>query len=57
MDWEGKLHSVVWAYRISYKTSIKRTPFRMAFGVGAVMHADLLVLSLRIYVEHRLNEK
>ena len=26
-DWDQKLHSALWAYRTSYKTSIKSTPF------------------------------
>ena len=56
-DWARKLHSALWAYRTSYKRSIWSTPFRMAFGVEAVMPTELLVPSLRIQVEHRRNEK
>ena len=36
-DWDTKLHNVLWAYRTEYKTSIQTTPFRLAFGLEAVM--------------------
>ena len=36
-DWDQKLHSALWAYRSTYKTIIKSTPFRMAFGLEVVM--------------------
>ena len=32
-DWDKKLNSALWAYRTSYKTSIKSTPFHIAFGL------------------------
>ena len=37
MDWDSKLHSALWAYRTSFKTSIQSTPFRLAFGLEVVM--------------------
>ena len=37
IDWDQKLHSALWTYRMLYKTSIKSTPFRMAFGLEVVM--------------------
>ena len=36
-DWDDKLHSALWAYRTTFKTSIKSTPFRLAFGLEVVM--------------------
>ena len=56
-NWDQKLHSTLWAYCTSYKTSIQSTPFQMAFDMEAVMPTEFLVPSLRIQVEHRLNEK
>ena len=47
-DWDTKLHSALWAYRTSYKTSIQSTPFRLAFGLEAVMPMEFQVPSLRI---------
>jgi hypothetical protein len=55
-DWDRKLHSALWSYRTSYKTSIRSTPFRMAFGLQAVMPTEFIVPSLRIQLEHKLNE-
>jgi transposase InsO family protein len=55
-DWDRKLHSALWAYRTSYKTSIWSTPFRMAFGLEAVMPSEFIVPSLQIQSEYRLNE-
>jgi transposase InsO family protein len=54
-DWDLKLHSTLWAYRTSYKTSIRSTLFRMAFGLEAVMPTEFIVPSLRIQSESRLN--
>ena len=36
-DWDDKLHSVLWAYRTAFKTSIGPMPFCMVFGLEAVM--------------------
>jgi hypothetical protein len=47
-DWDQKLHSALWAYRTSYKTSIRSTPFRIAFGLEAVMPSEFIVPSLLI---------
>jgi hypothetical protein len=55
-DWDRKLHSELWAYRTSYKSSIRSTPFRMAFGLEAVMPSEFIVPSLRIQSEYQLNE-
>ena len=56
-DWDTKLHSALWAYRTSYKTSIQSTPFRLAFGLEAVMPVEFQVPSLRIQIRERLPEK
>ena len=55
-DWDQKLNSALWAYRTSYKTSIKSTPFRMAFGLEAVMPIEFQVPTLRIQATERLDE-
>ena len=56
-DWDKKLHSTLWGYRTNYKTSIKSTPFGMAFRVEAAMPTEFIVMSLYIEVGHKLNEK
>ena len=55
-DWDQKLQSALWAYRTSYKTSIKSTPFRMAFGLEAIMPVEFQILTLRIQATEKLNE-
>ena len=47
-DWDTKLQSVLWAYQTTYKTSIRTTPFRLAFGLEAVMPVEVQIPSLRI---------
>ena len=46
MDWGTKLHSSLWAYRTTYKTSVRTTPFQLAFGLGAVMSIEFQIPSL-----------
>ena len=56
-DWDQKLNSALWAYRTSYKTVIKSTPFRMAFGLEVVMPIEFQVPALRVQVTDRLDEE
>ena len=51
------MQSALWAYRTTYKTSIRSTPFQLAFGLEAVMPIEFQVPSLRIQVRERLSEK
>ena len=43
-DWEQKLHSVLWAYRMAYKTSIGTTPFNLVYGLDAILQLTFLYL-------------
>ena len=56
IDWDPKLQSALWAYPTSYKTSIKSTPFQMAFGLEAIMPVEFQILTLRIQATEKLNE-
>lgn len=47
-DWEKKLHSVLWAYRTAYKTSIGTTPFNLVYGLDAILPIEFLVPTLRV---------
>ena len=51
-----KLHSALWAYHTSYKTSIQSTPFQLAFGLEAVMPIEFHVPNLCIQGCKRLSE-
>ncbi len=61
-DWEMKLPSVLWAYRVAYKTSIGTTPFNMVFGLDAILPMEFLIPTLRVAKElewtgHELSER
>ena len=36
-NWDTKLHSALWAYKTGYKTNIRTTSFRLAFGLETDM--------------------
>ena len=42
---------------MTYKTSIRTTPFRLACGLKTVMSIEFQIPSLRIQVKERLSEK
>ena len=47
-NWELKLHSSLWAYRVACKTSIRTTPFNMVFGLDAILPMEFLLPTLRV---------
>ena len=47
-NWEQKLHSVLWAYRCAYKTSIGTTSFNLVFGLDAILPVEFLIPTLRV---------
>ena len=61
-DWEMKLHSAIWAYRVAYKTAIGTTPFNLVFGLDAILPIEFLIPTLRVARElkwtgHELSER
>ena len=55
--WDTKLNNALWAYRTSFKTSVQSTPFRLTFGLEAVMLVEFQILSLRIQVKEWMPEE
>lgn len=47
-NWEQKLPSVLWAYRIAYKTAIGSIPFELVYGLNAVLPIEFLMPTLRV---------
>lgn len=61
-DWETKLSSVLWAYRVAYKVAVGTTPFELVYGLNAILPIDFLVPTLRVAKElewtgHALSER
>ena len=54
--WDDMLHSALWAYRTTFKMSIGSTPFRLVFGLEAVMPIEFQILRLRLHIVDRLPE-
>ena len=46
--WPDELPSVLWAYRTTARTPTGETPFRLAYGVDAVIPAEIGLTSYRV---------
>ena len=51
MDWELKLHSALWAYRVEFKTALGTTPYKMVFGLDVILPLEFLIPTLRVAKE------
>ena len=40
-NWVEELNNVVWAYRTTLRTSIGETPFRLIYGMDAVIPVEI----------------
>ena len=47
-NWEMKLHSALWAYRVAYKTAIATTPFNLVYRLDAILPIEFLIPTLRV---------
>ena len=53
-NWDCKLRLALWAYKTIFLTSIGTTPFRLAFGLEAVMPIQFETPTLCIQIQERL---
>ena len=56
--WPDELPSVLWAYRMTARTPTGETPFRLTYGVDAVILAEIGLTSYRVqsYTEDKNEE-
>ena len=55
-EWHTKMLEVLWAYRTTYKTPTKATPYALTFGVEAVLPLEVELPSLRMAVQYNLTQ-
>ena len=52
--WDRKLNSALWAYRTSYKVTTGMMPFKMAYGLEAMVPMEFMIPSLRMAIQEKL---
>ena len=62
MDWDQKLHSVLWAYQTAHKIVIENTPFNLVSGLNAILPIEFLISTLQVanlmeWTCHELSER
>ena len=50
-DWSEKLPFALWAYRTSFRTSTRATPYSLVYGMEAVLPVEIEMGSLRVTLE------
>ena len=50
-DWSEKLPFSLWAYRTSFRTSTRATPFSLVYGMKKVIPVKIEMGSLRVALE------
>ncbi|MCO5610499.1 hypothetical protein L7F22_064738 [Adiantum nelumboides] len=61
-DWDQKLHSALWTYKVAYKTSIDTTSFNMVYEIQAILSLEFIIPTLRVaknleWTGHELSEQ
>ena len=55
-DWSEKLPFALWAYRTSFRTSTKATPYSLVYGMEAVLPVEIEMRSLRVALKQHVSE-
>ena len=55
-DWSEKLPFALWAYRTSFRTSTRATPYSLVYGMEAVLSVEIEMGSLRVSLEQQIPE-
>ena len=53
-DWLEKLPFALWAYRTSFRTSTRATPYSLVYGMEAVLLVEIEMGSLRVALEQQI---
>ena len=54
--WSENLPFALWAYRTSFRTSTKVTPYSLVYGMEAVQPVEIEMGSLRVALEYQIYE-
>ena len=55
-DWSEKLPFALWAYRTSFRTSTRATPYSLVYGMEAVLPVEIEMGPLRVALEQHISE-
>ena len=55
-DWSEKLPFALWAYRTSFRTSTRATPYSLVYGMETVLPVEIEMGSLRVALEQQIPE-
>ena len=50
-DWSKKLHFALWAYRTSFRTSTRATPYSIMYGMEVILPVETEMSSLKVALE------
>ena len=54
-DWNLKIHHAMWAYNSIFKTATRFSPFRLAYGIEALLPIEIELMILRTISKARLD--
>ena len=55
-DWSQKLPFALWAYRTSFRTYTRATPYSLVYGMEVVLLVKTEIGSLRVNLEQQISE-
>ena len=55
-DWSEKLPFALWAYRISFRTFTRATPYSLVYGMEAMLPIEIEMGSSRVALEQQISE-
>ncbi|RVW33277.1 hypothetical protein CK203_107913 [Vitis vinifera] len=55
-DWSEKLHFALWAYRTSFRTFTRATPYSLVYGMETVLSVEIEMGSLRVALEQQISK-